>query len=209
VDSSHDSLLVFARAPHLGAVKTRLARDLGDERALAVYRVLAQHTVAVARASGLRVHVAFTPADAGDEMRRWLGGDLAYEPQADGDLGTRMAAGLASRFSAGARRVVIVGTDCPGITPVTIREALEALDGSDVVFGPAADGGYYLMAVHARHGAVHSRILHDVPWSSDRTLRVSLERARDAGLATALLGELRDVDTADDWRALQEGEPRR
>lgn len=204
---SVDSLVVFARAPRPGQVKTRLARDLGEERALAIYRTLAELTLAMARASGVPVHVAHTPADAGDEMRRWLGDDFVYEAQAQGDLGARMAAGIAGRIAAGAAHVVIVGTDCPGITPGTIHAALAALAVHDVVFGPATDGGYYLLAVHARHHELHARLFDDVPWSSERTLAISLARARDAGLAVALLGELRDVDTAEDWQAHLDGEP--
>lgn len=196
-----DSLIVFARAPRPGTVKTRLARTLGEVAALAIYRELAEHTLHVARAAGIPVHVAFTPPDAAREMRRWLGDDVAYEAQADGDLGARMAHSIGARIAAGSRRVVIVGTDCPALTPAILCTALDALDHADVVFGPASDGGYYLMAQRA----LHPPLFHDVPWSSAQTLAVSLARAQSAGLHVALLEELRDVDTAEDWQAYRNG----
>lgn len=195
-----DSLIVFARAPRLGHVKTRLARTLGDEAALLIYRELAEHTLRVARESGIPVHVAFTPSDAADEMRIWLGDDLAYEAQAEGDLGARMARSIGARFSEGAGRVVIVGTDCPALSPASIRAALDALARVDVVYGPATDGGYYLIAQRA----LHPSLFADVPWSSSRTLAVSRAHAQAAGLVVTLLDELRDVDTAEDWQACQD-----
>ena len=196
-----DSLIVFARAPRLGSVKTRLARRLGDDAALAIYREVTERTLRVARGSGIPVHVAFTPGDAADEMRSWLGDDLAYEAQTDGDLGTRMARSISARFATGANRVVIVGTDCPALSPAILRAALDALARADVVFGPATDGGYYLMAQRA----LHPSLFVGVPWSSARTLGVSLARAQSAGLSVALLDELRDIDTAEDWQAYLDG----
>lgn len=203
--TNRDHIVVFVRAPILGHVKTRLASETGPARALEIYRALTEHVVRVVRSTGARVVVAHAPADAGPVVRAWLGDDVEYEPQADGDLGARMAAVFASRVAHGADRVVIVGSDCPTITLKTISAALTALDDADVVFGPALDGGYYLVAARA----LHAVLFRDVPWSSTRTLEVSLTRARDAGLRVALLPAMRDIDTIDDWRAYGERLPPR
>jgi rSAM/selenodomain-associated transferase 1 len=192
-----DALVIFARAPQLGRVKTRLAAELGDQRALAVYRELAERAVGAVRGAAPVIVVSYAPPDAADEMTCWLGGDLLYDPQAAGDLGARMHAAIAARRAAGARRVVVIGTDCPGVTAPVVRSAFAALDDADLVLGPAADGGYYLIGMREPHAV----LFHDVPWSTDRTLAVTLERARAARLRVALLHTLRDVDTADDWRA--------
>jgi rSAM/selenodomain-associated transferase 1 len=191
-----NDLVVLARAPRLGAVKTRLAAALGDARALTVYRELAAHVLAAVREATVdAIVIAFTPSDAGPEMRAWLGDDLAYVEQCDGDVGARMNDAIEQRFAAGARRVVVIGADCPTIDADTVRQALSVLETHDVVFGPATDGGYYLVAMNAPH----PEIFASVPWSTRRTLATSLERARDAGLRVALLEEMRDVDTAEDW----------
>ena len=186
----------MARAPYLGAVKSRLAVTVGDERALAIYRSLAEHTVAVARASRLEVCVAFTPRDALADMRRWLGDGLRQEAQSDGDLGDRMATAMTREFARGAARVVVVGTDCPALTAAIVQAALAALDTADVVYGPTADGGFYLVGARAAHPS----LFRDVPWSAADTLQVALARADDAGLSVALLPQLRDVDTEADWQ---------
>lgn len=201
--SSLDHIVVFARAPRLGQVKTRLASEIGPERALEIYRSMTEHVLAVVHPVGARIIVAHAPADAGPEMRAWLGANVTYEPQADGDLGERMASVFERRIADRADRVVIVGSDCPTVTVETITSALDALDGADVVFGPALDGGYYLVAARRLHPA----LFRDVPWSSARTLDVSLIRAREAGQRVALLTPMRDIDTADDWRAYGERLP--
>lgn len=130
-------------------------------------------------------------------MRSWLGDAFAYEPQSEGDLGERMAAAISARLEEGAARVVLIGTDCPTVSAATVRAAFDALDSGDVVFGPAADGGYYLIGMRR----LHDSLFLGIPWSSERTLRESLERVRAAGLRVALLDVMRDIDTAEDWRA--------
>ena len=196
-------LVVFARAPELGRVKSRLAADLGPARALAIYRELTERVIDAVRESADRVVVAYTPADAEPVMRGWLGDTLAYVPQCDGDLGERMERTLASSLMDGAERVVIIGTDCPTISAGTVAAAFAALDDADVVFGPALDGGYYL--VGARD--VHPALFRAVPWSSARTLQESLGRAHESGLRVALLPPMQDIDTAADWHAYSEGRP--
>lgn len=200
-ESTGDALIVFARAPEAGRVKTRLAASVGPERALAVYRELAERVAesVAPRAPGepYDATVCFTPDGAGAEMRRWLGERFAYEAQLEGDLGERMAGAITRRFAVGARRVVVVGTDCPGVTAEVVAAAFAWLAHVDVVFGPALDGGYYLVGVRRRAPLPFD----GVPWSSERTLDVSLARARAAGLTVALLEPLRDVDTLDDLEA--------
>ena len=200
---SHDgphrcALIVFARALELGRVKTRLAAELGAAAALSAYRALAERVIAaVSTDVSYSVTVAFTPPESERAMREWLGEELALRPQSDGGLGTRMATAIADALSSGAERVALIGTDCPDITARIVEEAFERLAGSDVVLGPASDGGYYLIGM----SRLHSSLFEGVPWSSPDTLRVTRERARGCGLSVALLDELRDVDTVADWRA--------
>jgi hypothetical protein len=186
----------MARAPRLGGVKTRLAATMGDVAALAAYRTLTEQTLATALASGIPVTVCVAPGAAVPEMQAWLGTAPSYEAQAEGDLGARMASAIQRRVVNGSDRVVVIGTDCPGIAADTLHSALAALDDADVVFGPAADGGYYLVAMRV----LHRGLFEDVPWSTDRTLVASVQKAQALGLRVILLDVLRDVDTEDDWR---------
>ena len=196
-NSPDRALVVFTRAPRAGRVKTRIAKILGDPKALAIHRELAERTVAAARAArGATLVVAHTPADAGEEMRDWLGDDVQYEAQRGTDLGERMAEAIEGRLSSGADRVVVIGSDAPDLTASILEEAFGSLDSSDVVVGPAADGGYYLIGMRVLHRSLFERI----PWSGAETLARTLAACRAAGLRVHLLDILRDVDTAEDWR---------
>ena len=190
-------------------MKTRLAAEIGAEAALRVYRRLAEHAVNEARAAGahaaLRIH--FTPADAGDAVRGWLGGGAEYLPQADADLGGRMRAAFEAAFAAGHRRVVIIGSDLPGLTADLLREAFRLLESHPAVLGPAWDGGYYLLGLRT----MVPEIFHDVAWSTDAVFDATVARLASLGITPALLPVLGDVDVAadlpDGWRewAAREG----
>lgn len=198
-------LLVFARVPALGLVKTRLAKTLGNVRALRIYRVLGHVVLRQMRRTmenNVSVRVVHTPDDGDNDIRAWLGPDIDTVPQGDGDLGARMWRAVAREFRAGNERVVVVGTDCPELSSAIVEQAFNALGTHDVVFGPASDGGYYLIGVHQRATNVALYTLFSgVPWSSSQTLSVSRSRARDAGLSVFELEMLSDIDSASDWRA--------
>jgi len=196
-------VIVFARAPELGCVKTRLAADLGAEAALEIYRELGRHTLAaVCAVRHASVVVQYTPADRRALVEAWLAcdaGTITLRPQCDGDLGARMASAVGEAVREGADAVVVVGTDCPSLDADVIERAFRTLERGDVGFGPAADGGYYLVALRAPHAA----LFHDIPWSASDTLRRTLEAAAAARLRVSLLEERMDIDTADDWRRWQ------
>lgn len=185
--------LVFVRAPELGRVKTRLAAALGEEAALRIYRRLAEHTVREAREVGGELRIHFTPPERGAEVRDWLS-EATYLPQAAGDLGARMEAAFRAAFDEGAGRVVIIGSDLPGLTAALLRRAFEALEDHPAVLGPARDGGYYLLGMTAMVPGV----FHDIPWSTGNVLALTLERLRAAGIEPAMLEVLADVDEVED-----------
>jgi uncharacterized protein len=207
--SISDCILVFVRAPQAGRVKTRLAAQIGAEAALRVYRRLAEHAVELARSVGpdAAVRIHFTPVDADEAVRAWLGGGAEYLPQADGDLGGRMEAAFRAAFDAGHRRVVIIGSDLPGLTAELLGDAFGRLDRHPVVLGPAHDGGYYLLGLR---GMV-PEIFRDIPWSTREVFDATVARLAALGITPARLPVLGDVDVAADlpagWRewALREG----
>lgn len=198
IERESRALVVFARAPVRGAVKTRLAASLGDAEALAVYRAMGRRVMeGVARVAACDVVVSCTPDTLGELVRAWLGDRWRIEGQGEGDLGARMASAIDRRVADGAGRIVVIGTDCPDVDADVVDQAFDALRDADVVLGPASDGGYYLIGVQRALPV----LFDDVPWSSRTTLRTTLYRAAATGLTVVLLNELRDIDTADDWEA--------
>ncbi len=195
-----DAVLVFVRAPQAGRVKTRLAAGIGAPAALRVYVRLAEHALAQARASGAAVRVHFTPADAGEAVRAWLGPGAEYLPQAAGDLGERMRGAFDAAFAAGFRRVVIIGSDLPGLSAALLGRAFALLDGREAVLGPARDGGYYLLGLRRPVSGVFGGIA----WSTGEVFAATVARLREAGIEPALLEALADLDEAADlppgWR---------
>ncbi|SDY88323.1 TIGR04282 family arsenosugar biosynthesis glycosyltransferase [Hymenobacter psychrophilus] len=193
-----NSLIIFARHPELGRVKTRLAAGIGNEAALEAYRALLAHTRAVV--APLAVHKTAwlvgdnAPAAAAD----WAG--FEQRPQPAGDLGQKMQAAFAYDFARPVEAAVIIGTDCPGLTPGHLTAAFAALRTHDVVLGPAVDGGYYLLGMKR----LHPEFFANKPWSTATVRAETLADAARLGLQVHLLPELQDLDTVDDLRAWQQ-----
>jgi hypothetical protein len=191
---------VFVKAPVAGRVKTRLAADLGPIGAAALYRRLGRQVVAAASSDTHQTVVWYAPVAGGRRVRAWLDGlgVSGFRAQPDGDLGDRLRTAFATHFREGAGRVVIIGSDCPGLDRPVIADAFAALDDHDVVLGPARDGGYYLIGMKA----LQEPLFQGMPWSSVAVLNETTAAARSLGLAYHLLSPLRDVDSIADARAL-------
>lgn len=194
------SVAVFLKYPELGAVKTRLAADIGDAEAVRVYRWLVARTMAALPWDRADVAVHFSPPETGNQVEKWLspfvpaGRTVQFVPQVDGDLGQRMAAAVIGATAAGHQTVTLVGTDCPELEVGHFERAWQSLKSHDAVFGAAEDGGYYLLALNAYWPYLFERI----PWSTGETLGESLKAAEQGNLSTSLLEPLRDVDTIAD-----------
>jgi rSAM/selenodomain-associated transferase 2/rSAM/selenodomain-associated transferase 1 len=187
-------LLVFAKAPRPGRVKTRLAATVGPHRAARIYRDMGKRVVDRLRGGSFRVRICFAPADARPEMEDWLGSQgMEFQPQSGRELGERMRSAFKEAFEE-TDRVCIVGTDVPALHRGLVERALDELNEVDAVFGPALDGGYYLLAL--RRPA--PELFHGIPWSTPSVLQRSLERAGALGLQVALLPALADVDREED-----------
>ncbi len=195
-------LVVMAKRPGLGLVKTRLARGIGAVEATRFYRRTSLDLLQrVAGDPRWQTLLALAPDRAVHDEGVWPEG-LPRVAQGPGDLGRRMGR-LMRDLPPGP--VVIVGSDIPGIAPAHIAEAFGKLGEADAVFGPADDGGYWLVGLRRRPRIVE--IFERVRWSSETTLADTLANVRRAGLAAAMLETLIDVDTAEDlarWRVKAE-----
>ena len=185
-------LAVFAKTPLPGRVKTRLAPALSPEEGAELYRCMLLDTVA--RVQTLAVDtVIFFDGEEGF-FRALMPGARLIRQHGDG-LGERLEHAFEALAALGFRSRVVIGTDAPDLPLGFIEEAIRLVEGgSDAVFGPAEDGGYYLVALS---GASRS-LFHDIPWSGPEVLAKSLSRAGEAGLTTALLPPWYDVDSFED-----------
>ena len=197
VDPAGAILAILTRAPSSGG-KTRLFQTLNMRPDSELLRCLLLDTLDGTALPGLRRVIAVTPGRACDEVRQMVGAiDAIVMPQADGDLGARMQATMATMFEGGATAVALIGSDVPHIAPATIAEAFDVLgrDREALVLGPATDGGYYLIGARRV-----PPVFTGVEWGSGRVLARTVEAAAAAGFRVHELLPLSDVDTADDLR---------
>ncbi len=190
-------LLIFAKLPEPGRVKTRLAEGVGAAEAARIYRAMARRIVDALRIGPWRAVLCFDPPDALPAVAEWLGGNgLEFRAQGEGDLGERLEHAFREALRR-SRKAVVVGTDAPELDGEVVRTAFQALDAADLVVGPSLDGGYYLLGL--RRWA--PELFRDIPWSTSEVLRTTLRRAEELGLRIVLLDPLRDVDTVEDLHA--------
>ena len=197
MSESGSRLILFTRYPEPGRTKTRLIPALGPEGAAELHRRMTEHTLCRIRSFLATNPVSFQVHYEGGEeerMRQWLGDDPPMVEQGEGDLGRRMDLAFSESFREGMRRVVLIGTDCPGIRPCHLTRAFRSLEDEDVVIGPANDGGYYLIGL--RHPA--AELFHGIPWGTEQVLERTLDVARARGIRVELLDRLDDVDRPPD-----------
>jgi rSAM/selenodomain-associated transferase 2/rSAM/selenodomain-associated transferase 1 len=175
---------------------------LGADGAADLQRQMTNHIVSNVKAlidlSCLAVEVRF---EGGDEkrMQTWLGPSFSYCHQGDGDIGRRMMAALSEAFQEGYESVVIIGSDVPDITSDILQQAFKKLQNNDLVLGPAADGGYYLIGMQmAAWDSADPELFEDINWGTGEVLSQSLEKAKKRGLSYGLLDTLKDVDRPED-----------
>ena len=194
-------VVIFVRAPQIGAVKRRLAAEIGTFGAWRFYRSETARLVAeLQRNHRYQLRLAVTPDGFAETGRFWPRA-IPRVPQGLGDLGSRMARALQETPRG---PVVIVGSDTPGLTARHIEAAFKSLQRHDAVLGPAFDGGYWLIGFRRRPpplGHWWPRLFRDVRWSQSSALEDTV-RTLPAGFRIAYLESLRDVDTAEDLREL-------
>jgi rSAM/selenodomain-associated transferase 1 len=191
-------VLIFAKYPIPGKVKTRLAEAVGDAIAAEIYKQMVEYICSILP-TDVTPWIMFDPPESRSEFERWLrprlSPDVRYIPQCEGDLGMRLSEGFDAALKVG-EAVAAIGTDCIEIEASIFSETWSALERSDCVLGPADDGGYYLIAMKRRI----PELFCDISWSSKYTLSETLDRASGGGLGVYLLPAFHDVDTESDWK---------
>jgi hypothetical protein len=201
------ALVIFAKAPIPGQVKTRLCPPLTPDEAATLHGSFVLDTLERTKTAAAKLklqidrYLACAPSSTLAffkimEERQ----SVKLIEQVGDDLGTRMHQACTTLFTQGYRRVLLIGTDVPTLPLDHFKQALTSLENHDLVLGPAIDGGYYLIGLTRPI----PELFVDIPWSTDQVLRLTQEKAVKLGLTTALLEPWRDVDTLADLQAFIE-----
>jgi rSAM/selenodomain-associated transferase 1 len=190
------ALVIMAKAPHAGRVKTRLAAVLAPEEIVALYRCFIEDTLALARATGVRRIAVVCPSGHQDELAGWLGVEVIAQ---DGDgLAAGLECALRVPLATGCRRVVALDGDSPHLPVETVRGAFALLERHDLVVGPTTDGGYYLVGATRPHRGLFA----GDGMGTGSALHALLDRARRLELRVACTEEWYDVDDGNDLARL-------
>ena len=200
-----ECILLFLRAPEKGRVKTRLAASLGKDPAFALYKSFVLDILDIISAAGCRVFLYGHPVDKVEEISLWLGSQFPCRPQIGENLGSKMANAFSEVFADGFEKAVLVGSDIPDLPLRIIHQAFSALDREGAALGPAADGGYYMIAF--RKSVFLPSVFENISWSTDKVLAQTLTAFKEAGTPVHLLEKWRDIDTVEDLKALMARHP--
>ncbi len=189
-------LIIFAREPVPGKVKTRLAREVGKQCAAELYSAMIEDVLANAASLDGVQPLLFWALDSAEMPADPVIPGLRMLEQHGTTLGERMGDAFRHAFQSGFDTCCIIGTDSPDLPPEYIAEAFDQLESSkaDAVFGPAEDGGYYLLGLRQNR----QELFTDIAWSTPEVLEASLTRANELGLRTSLLPSWYDIDTLQD-----------
>lgn len=190
--SQNNLLLIFIKNPVRGTVKTRLAQTVGDEKAYRIYLKLLHHTMEEAKKVDVPKQVWYSVSiDKDDKLSEQ---HFQKQVQRGGDLGDRMSYAFELGFRNGARKVVIIGSDCPDISPEIIEKAYEELTDNDLVIGPSEDGGYYLLGMNT----FVPELFTGIDWSTESVLQQTYETVKKLSMSIFFLPTLNDIDTKED-----------
>ncbi len=189
-------ILVFVKSPEKGMVKTRLARDIGDDLAVRLYRRFVCDIFETVTLSPFESRFCFFPERAHHRMVRWLGPLPVMVPQEGPDLGARLTNAFLKAFKEGFRRVIVIGTDSPDLSQCHLKKAFDGLRTHDAVIGPALDGGYYLIGF--RRDTFTPAVFEKMPWSQATLYDRTCDILSELGLSLHTLQPWLDIDTLAD-----------
>ena len=187
---NNNLIIVFVRTPELGKVKTRLAKAIGDQAALTIYKLLLKHTSTVLHELSFDKVVYYSEKIENNDF--WKASLFEKKLQKGADLGERMQQAFETAFDRGYKKVLIIGSDLFDLKPTHITTAFEALETYDITIGPSLDGGYYLLGMKELHPAVFK----NKKWGTDSVLENTLQDLKQQNVK--LLEALNDIDTFED-----------
>lgn len=184
-------VIVFVKNIVLGKVKTRLAKTIGNKAAFEVYKALVNVTEQATKELHIPLRIYYSDAIVDTKWKN------SYKAVQEGqDLGERMKNAFLKGFEDGYERIVLIGSDLPDINATHIQNGLNALQQSEVVFGPAIDGGYYLIGMRN----MHKMVFKNKPWSQPNLLSKTLNQLTKNNITFSTLDTLNDIDTFEDLK---------
>lgn len=187
-----NAIILFTKNPELGKVKTRLARTIGDDNALAVYKKLLIHTRTIVSPLKADKFVFYSNEITLDDD--WSNDDFIKKVQSGDDLGERMSYAFQSVFKLGYQNICIIGSDCYELNTAIIDTAFEHLNKNDVVIGPTFDGGYYLLGMKT----FYADFFENKVWSTETVYEDTISNFKSLNLSNAILTKLTDIDEEKD-----------
>ncbi|XWN37182.1 MAG: TIGR04282 family arsenosugar biosynthesis glycosyltransferase [Balneola sp.] len=187
-------IVIFVKNAVPGKVKTRLAKTIGDEKALNVYLNLLEITKKEVLKVEAKKEVWYAWDIGIDDI--WEESLFVKKVQIEGDLGEKMKDAFNKSFIEGTEKMILIGSDCPTLTGEIIEEAFDKLNKNDVVFGPSEDGGYYLIGM----SSFKPEVLEDIEWSTEKVMEQTEQKARENIISLAKLEPLNDIDNEEDWK---------
>jgi hypothetical protein len=198
---AHTAVVIMAKVPQAGSVKTRLCPPLMPQTAASLYHAFLQDKIAqVRQLADVKPTIAYTPEDS-REFFAALAPDFLLIPQQGADLGERLANSFSYCLTAGYPGVLAIDSDTPTLPSEYLQQAVTLISRShnDVVLGPTEDGGYYLIGLRA----VHWELFEAMPWSTSAVVPETVRRAAVKGLNIVWLPPWFDIDTAEELQRLQ------
>ena len=192
LQASKQAIIIFTRNPELGKCKTRLAKTIGTEAALNIYKHLLEHTAQITASVNVDKFVFYSEQIVQDDL--WNAAIFNKKLQQGQNLGDRMEHAFLDLFQQGYNKIIIIGSDLLDINADMINQAFHKLNNNEVVFGPAKDGGYYLLGL----SKMQPCIFRNKPWSEANLLEVTLKELGLKNVSLTLLKTLNDIDTFED-----------
>jgi rSAM/selenodomain-associated transferase 1 len=186
------ALILFTKNPELGKVKTRLAKTIGNSKALDIYKKLLQHTKEITLQVTADKFLFYS--NAINENDQWENNIFNKKLQIGEDLGIRMNMAFSEVFALGYTSVCIIGSDCYELNPEIVNSAFASLENNDFVVGPTFDGGYYLLGMNQ----INNRIFENVAWSTESVFETTISRINENKSSVIILKKLTDIDEEKD-----------
>ncbi|MFT4847838.1 MAG: rSAM/selenodomain-associated transferase 1 [Sediminicola sp.] len=193
--TSKNALIIFARNPELGKCKTRLAKTVGDEDALTIYKILLQHTVEISKNLNLDKYVYYSDSTLKNDV--WDKEIFRKKKQDGEDLGNRMENAFLDLFTAGYEKIIIIGSDMYDLSKIDLENAFSCLDNNDIVIGPASDGGYYLFGMKK----LYPLAFKNKNWGTNTVLKDTMADLLNNNVCK--LEERNDIDVYEDIVGLE------
>lgn len=188
------ALIIFARNPVRGKVKTRLAATMGDDKALSIYQSLLEYTVQITQQLPCDRYVFYADGISNNDV--WSDDLYLKKNQEGNDLGQRMLHAFDTLFQQGYQKIIIIGTDCFELSSTILLDAFTALDEKEVVIGPSEDGGYYLLGIRQ----FFPFLFEEKAWSTNTVYSSTVQQLAIQNIRYDTLPILNDIDTEDDWK---------